>query len=328
MKKNLKPKMMFVCALAAGAILACPGAGAVSYAPGHEPQAPAGLVHLAASMQDLQGAWMGSGNGHTMGLLFDGQTCGFIYDNMQKMGTFIVNGNQLNMSFQDGSSVNFTISLSGNTLVLDGNVTLTRTQLPQGGGQGQSGGWGNNGGGQGQSGGWGNNGQDQNGGWGGNGQGQQDGGWGSPQGGGWGSNGQGQGQGQNGGWGNNGSGQGQSGGWGNNGQDQNGGWGNGQQQASGQQLQGAWFAQGQDQATGQFVQMVIVFTDNMYNMYRNGQQLEIGEYRYDPSSGRFDFRVVQGQSRGMQGTNMIRVQGNQMMISFMNGGQMMFTRQN
>ncbi|SFS89682.1 hypothetical protein SAMN02910357_02454 [Succinivibrio dextrinosolvens] len=237
--------------------------------------------------QDLQGSWFGTNGKDSMMLIFMNNMVGLALNNQQIYGNYTVNGNQLNMQFQNGKSLSYTMKLNGDVLILD-NITLHRHNMQQPQNNPNNGGWGNS---QVQndstntypqqstpqsSGGWGggntNNGMPQNN--------------GAPQGGSWG---------------------------GNDVAPQNNGYG-------ANALTGRWSSM---TPQGEFA---FQFSNNQYVCFVNNQQIETGTYQYDPASGNFNFRITSGQAAGSQGTNRIFVQGNTMTIQFQNGGQMNFQK--
>ncbi len=257
--------------------------------------------------QNLQGSWFGTNGKDTMMLIFMNNMVGMALNGQQIYGNFSVNGNQLLMRFQNGKSLSYTMNLNGDVLILDNSITLNRqmqnqvpnNQYPQNT---------NNGGTQGSGEGWGGSQSQTNGGWG-NTQGQSSGGWGggdssggAPKGGTWGGN--------------------DTGATGNN---QWGSQGNDYPQIVPQStdiLTGKWTC-----STPQG-ELNFVFNNGQYICIVNGQQIETGMYRYDQSTGNFNFQITSGQAAGSSGTNRIFVQGNNMSIQFQNGGQMNFVRIN
>ncbi|MBO4793594.1 MAG: hypothetical protein J5556_03390, partial [Deltaproteobacteria bacterium] len=137
--------------------------------------------NMPAYAQALQGAWAGSNGRDTLILMFMGSNCALGMNGQQMAGVWNLAGNRLNMQFQNGKTLSYSIAMQGDSLILDGNMRLTRQAMPGmpqaapfPGGQPQGGTWG----GQPQGGSWG--GQPQGGTWGGQPQGGQ------PQGGTWG----------------------------------------------------------------------------------------------------------------------------------------------
>ncbi len=104
--------------------------------PAPTPQQPAAPV-AGDITQALQGAWMGTDGRQTLLIIFQGNNCGFALNNQQTFGAWSVQGDRLNLSFQNGKSVSYQFVLSGNTLILDGTIRLQRQNMPaQGGGTG------------------------------------------------------------------------------------------------------------------------------------------------------------------------------------------------
>ncbi len=79
------------------------------------------------SPQALQGSWMGSNGQQTLILMFMGNNCALSLNGMQMAGVWNLAGNRLTMQFQNGKSLSYSVALQGNSLILDGNLRLTRT---------------------------------------------------------------------------------------------------------------------------------------------------------------------------------------------------------
>ncbi|SFS89671.1 hypothetical protein SAMN02910357_02453 [Succinivibrio dextrinosolvens] len=54
--------------------------------------------------------------------------------------------------------------------------------------------------------------------------------------------------------------------------------------------------------------------------------IETGVYQYDPTTGVFNYRVTSGQSMGASGSNKVTINGNQLILVYPNGYQMIFSR--
>jgi hypothetical protein len=80
-------------------------------------------------VKSLQGGWVGIKGTDTMIILFMGNACSIALNSQQVAGTWSVQGNRLDMRFQNGKAQSFNFILLGDTLILDG-VTLTRQQIP------------------------------------------------------------------------------------------------------------------------------------------------------------------------------------------------------
>ena len=278
---------------------------------------------------DLQGAWYGTNGKDVMMLVFMNNMVGLNLNNQQVYGNFSVQGNTLNMQFQNGKSLSYTLTFNNpNEIVLDGSVVLKRQNLnAQGPGtqQGSTQGGNQNG----QSGGYGGNPQSpqvynpaNNGGWGGNPQSPQ--GGNSVNNGGWGGNPQSPQDGNsanNGGWG------------GNTVPEANPGTNGGYPLPNPDQTQppmpqqnnilvGSWNCQ-----TPQGV-ITFVFTPSYYTCFVNGQQTEVGNYQYDANTGNLNYKITSGQQVGMTGTNRVVVNGQQLTFYLPNGLQMVFQRAN
>lgn len=129
--------------------------------------------NMPAYAQALQGAWAGSNGRDTLILMFMGSNCALGMNGQQMAGVWNLAGNRLNIQFQNGKTLSYSIAMQGDSLILDGNMRLTRQAMPgmpqaapfpggqPQGGQPQGGSWG----GQPQGGTWG--GQPQGGTWGG-----------------------------------------------------------------------------------------------------------------------------------------------------------------
>ena len=257
--------------------------------------------------QNLQGSWFGTNGKDSMLLIFMNNMVGMALNGQQIYGNFTVNGNQLVMRFQNGKSLSYNMNLNGDVLVLDNSITLNRQQAGSNPQIPQS----DNGTRIYQDGQTRDDSQSQNnGGWGGGSQGQSSGGWGGSDNSG--------GAPKNGTWGGN------NGGSSANTENWGGSQGNNfpQSMPSGDILNGKWSCQ---TPQGEFA---FVFNNGQYVCIVNGQQIETGMYRYDQSSGNFNFQITSGQSAGASGTNRVYVQGNNMSIQFQNGGQMNFVKSN
>ena len=250
------------------------------------------------SVQALQGAWAGSNGSDTMVLMFMGNVCGMALNGQQMYGMWSLAGDRLNIRFQNGKTLSYSVALQGNTLTLDGSIRLTRQAMPnQPGGvpggqpvqpqQPQPGGWGQpQPGPQPQGGGWG---QPQ--------QQPQPGGWGQPQPGP----------------------QPQGGGWGQPQQPQPGGWGQPQPQAGPTPLEGSWSLQ-TPQGT-----LTFRFMGNRYAQLFNGQLAEEGTFSYSPD-GRLQYQITGGQNAGQSGENRVMVNGNTLTFVWANGMSAVFMR--
>ncbi len=107
---------------------------------------------MPVSPQALQGAWTGSNGQDNLILMFMGNTCALGLNGQQMAGVWNLASNRLNMQFQNGKRLSYTVAMQDNVLILDGNMRLTRQALPgmpnvsQGapnyGGQPQRGTWG------------------------------------------------------------------------------------------------------------------------------------------------------------------------------------------
>ena len=237
--------------------------------------------------QALQGAWAGSNGSDTMLLMFMGNVCGMALNGQQMYGMWSLAGDRLNIRFQNGKTLSYSIAIQGDSLILDGNVRLTRQAMPNqpGGGvpggqpvqpqQPQPGGWG----------------QPQPG------PQPQGSGWGQPQ------------QPQPGGWG-----QPQPGP-----QPQGGGWGAPQPQVGPTPLEGSWFLQ-----TPQG-RLTFRFMGNRYAQLFNGQLAEEGTFNYLPD-GRLQYRITGGQNAGQSGENRVMVNGNTLTFIWANGMSAVFMR--
>ena len=82
------------------------------------------------NMQALQGAWAGSNGSDTMLLMFMGNICGLSLNGREMYGMWSLSGDRLNMQFQNGKSLSYTVDLRGDSLILDGSVQLTRQAMP------------------------------------------------------------------------------------------------------------------------------------------------------------------------------------------------------
>ncbi len=110
-------------------VVGAPGVG-IGAAPAPAP-APAPGAGQPGIVQQLQGAWFGQNGDKKMLLIFQGSNCGLALNQMQTYGVWSVQGNRINMSFQNGKQTSFQFVLNGNSLILDGTVYLTRQQMPQ-----------------------------------------------------------------------------------------------------------------------------------------------------------------------------------------------------
>ena len=145
------------------------------------PFATSARADMPLNPQALQGAWAGSNGRDSIILMFMGSNCGMGLNGQQLYGMWTLMGDRLTMQFQNGQSLSYTAALQGDTLVLDGNMRLTRQVMPNmPAGQAQQGGWGQPQQ-QSQGGGWGQPQQPQQGGWGQPQQRPQGGGWGQSQ---------------------------------------------------------------------------------------------------------------------------------------------------
>lgn len=105
--------------------------------------------NMPAYAQALQGAWAGSNGRDTLILMFMGSNCAMGLNGQQIAGVWNLVGNRLNMQFQNGKTVSYTIAMQGDALILDGNMRLMRQPMqgmpqaaPNIGGQPQGGTWG------------------------------------------------------------------------------------------------------------------------------------------------------------------------------------------
>ena len=95
---------------------------------------------LVPAPQALQGAWAGSDGRTNAIFMFTGNTCAININGMQMPGVWNLMGNRLNMQFQNGSTLSYSVDLQGDTLILDGSMRLSRQGSP--GGAPQGGTWG------------------------------------------------------------------------------------------------------------------------------------------------------------------------------------------
>ena len=86
--------------------------------------------NMPAYAQALQGAWAGSNGRDTLILMFMGSNCALGMNGQQMAGVWNLAGNRLNMQFQNGKTLSYSIAMQGDSLILDGNMRLTRQAMP------------------------------------------------------------------------------------------------------------------------------------------------------------------------------------------------------
>ena len=86
--------------------------------------------------QALQGTWAGSDGRNNAVFMFMGNACAININGMQMPGGWNLAGGRLNMQFQNGSTLSYSVDVQGDTLILDGNMRLVRQGMAQGAPQG------------------------------------------------------------------------------------------------------------------------------------------------------------------------------------------------
>ena len=101
---------------------------------------------MPPSPQALQGVWAGSNGQVNVLFMFTGNNCALSLNGQQVTGIWNLAGDRLNVQFQNGKSLSYSVALQGNDLVLDGNMRLVRQTMPGMADKptmpGQQGGWG------------------------------------------------------------------------------------------------------------------------------------------------------------------------------------------
>ncbi|MBO4368909.1 MAG: hypothetical protein J5803_02240 [Desulfovibrio sp.] len=79
-----------------------------------------------AARSPLQGAWAGSRGRDSLVLIFTQNVCAMGMNNEELYGIWNTRGNTLHLRLERDKVLNFTYSLRGDTLTLDGGIVLTR----------------------------------------------------------------------------------------------------------------------------------------------------------------------------------------------------------
>ncbi len=82
---------------------------------------------MPLSPQALQGSWLGNYGQNTLVLMLWDKECGLALNSRLRTGVWNIDGNRQTMQFKNGKSLSFSVALKGLSLILDGNLCLTRT---------------------------------------------------------------------------------------------------------------------------------------------------------------------------------------------------------